>query len=443
MPGKRLLTAARILTGRSVLFCLPADDASAPKTSIRISGPDPIRIRRWRWILAAGASLCLATAHSQAPAGSAMRLAMQQGAQSMAAGDFTSAVAAYTRATLLDPGLAEAHFNLGLAELQAGDLHPAQDALEKAARLKPSLRGVHFFLGTVAYRQNRFKEAEEDFLRETRIDPRNAKAFLWLGICRLDDNRPEAAIAPLDQAHRLDPADVDTLYHRGHAYMLVANASYRAMFQLDPDSFRVHQVLAEADAAAYRNQAAIAEYEIAVKTAPRLAGLHESLGDQYWIVGDQDKAAAAYEQELKIDPADATAQFKLGSLRVLHGSAAQGIPLLRQALKENPSLNDAHYYLANGLFDLGQYREAVEEYKLAIAADPQDNRAISSYYKLAQAYRKLRREEDAQHALANYLALKNQVQARQDARRTQIFQKQSGIPADAEQMDNHSAPDRP
>ncbi len=440
---KRLPTVPRIVlqiaTGRSVHFRALVANLRASKTTF---SPSRMSSQVWRtWTLVAGVSLCLATAQAQASATDPMRLAMQQGAQAMAAKDFTSAVAAYTRATLLEPGLAEAHFNLGLAELQAGDLEQAHAVLEKAAALKPSLRGAHFFLGTVAYRQNHLKEAERGFLLETRIDPRNAKAFLWLGICRLDENEPESAIAPLDEAHRLDPADVDTLYHRGHAYLLVANASYRAMFQLDPDSFRVHQVLAEADAAAYRNGEAIAQYEIAVKTAPRLAGLHESLGDQYWIVGDQDKAAGAYEEELKIDPADATAQFKLGSLRVLRGSAAEGVSLLREALKEDPSLNDAHYYLANGLSDIGQYQEAVQEYKMAIAAGPEDNLAISSYYKLAQAYHKQHRAEDAQQALAKYLALKNRVQAHLDARRTQIFQKQSELPVDVEQAENHPAPD--
>jgi tetratricopeptide (TPR) repeat protein len=356
--------------------------------------------------------------------------AMQLGSQAMTAGNFAASVEAYTLATRLQPGFAEAHFNLGLALEQAGRLDEARLALEKSAALKPSLRGAHLFLGTIAYKQNRLVEAEASFIRETRLDPRSAKAFMWLGVCRLAQDKPEAAIAPLDKAHQLDPDDVDTLYHRGRAYFLVANSSYSTMFKLDPDSVRVHQVLAEADAQAYRTGDAIAQYEIAVKTAPRLAGLHESLGDQYWIFGAQDKAAAAYKAELGIDPADTAARFKLGCLDVMHGSAAEGVALLRQALREDPSLVDAHYYLGNGLADLDRNEEASHEYELAIAPDPANDRAISSYYRLSQAYRKLRRMEDARSALANYQRLRAQAQDRHDIRSAQIFRKRSQLPVD-------------
>ena len=78
-----------------------------------------------------------------------------------------------------------------------------------------------------------FKDAEASFLRETRIDPQNPKVFMWLGVCRLAQDDAQGAVAPLDKAHALDPRDVDILYHRGRAYMLVANASYAEMFNVD------------------------------------------------------------------------------------------------------------------------------------------------------------------------------------------------------------------
>jgi len=373
---------------------------------------------------------CLVSTFGQTAPNESFAKAMQQGAQAMTAGNLAAAVEAYTLATRLQPAFAEAHFNLGLAQEQAGRLDEARQALEKSVVLKPSLRGAHLFLGIVAYKQNRLEEAETNFVRETRLDPQSAKAFMWLGVCRLAQERPEAAIAPLDKAHQLDPNDVDTLYHRGRAYLLVANASYSAMFKLDPDSVRVHQVLAEADAQAYRTGDAIAQYEIAVKTAPKLAGLHESLGDQYWISGAQDKAAGAYRAELEIDPADSVARFKLGCLDVMHGNAVEGVSLLRQALLQDPSLSDAHYYLGNGLSELDRNEEAVAEYELAIAANPDGDRAMSSYYRLSQAYRKLRRMEEARTALASYQRLKAQNQTRLDTRSAQIVRRRSELPVD-------------
>ena len=355
---------------------------------------------------------------------------MQEGGAAMKSGDFPRAVASFTVVTHAQPAWAEGFLNLGLAEERAGQFEKARTDLEKSIRLKPALRGANLFLGTIAYRQNRLKEAERYLVRETQLDPSAAKAFMWLGVCRLAEDEPDAAIAPMDKAHQLDPTDVDTLYHRGRAYLLVANASYAKMFKLDPDSVRVHEVLGEADAAAFRTAEAITQFEIAVKTAPRQSGLHENLADQYWISGDLDKAAVAYRAELEIDPANTVARFKLGSLEVVHGMAAEGVPLLQQALREDPSLSDAHYYLGNGLLDMDRNEDAVKEFLAAIATDPGNDRAISSYYRLCQAYRKLHRADEARDALANYQRLKAQAQARQETRTAQIVRKRSELPVD-------------
>lgn len=360
----------------------------------------------------------------------AVRQAMQQGSAAMTSGKFDQAVAAYANVTRLQPSFAEAYFNLGLAQEQAGQLDEGRTALEKALQLKPALRGAHLFLGTIAYKQNHLKEAEEDFLRETRLDPHSAKAFMWLGVCRLAQDDPHGAILPLDKAFALDPSDVDILYHRGRAYLLVANASYDAMFKLDHDSLRVHQVLAEAYAQAYRNQEAINEFELTVKMAPRQPGLHEELGDQDWIIGKLDEAAEAYRGELQVDPHSVSAMYKLGSLLVMNRNPTEGVQLLREALRADPSLSDAHYYLGSGLMGIDQDQDAIHEFELAIAADPTNNRAMSSYYKLAQVYRKLHDTQDTQVAMQNFLRMRAAVKERQERKSTQIIRKRNELPVD-------------
>ncbi len=322
------------------------------------------------------AAVCLwfpsAPAAAQAVSDDDVRQAMQQGAQAMAAGNFNGAAASFTAVTKARPALAEGHFNLGLALEQAGKLDAARTELETALRQKPELRGANLFLGLIAYRQNRFKDAERNLMHETRLDPSNAKAFLWLGVCHLAEDDAQGAIPPLDKAFALDPTDADILYHRGRAYLLVANASYDAMFKLDRDSMRVHQVLGEAYAKAYRTPEAISEFELAVKMAPKQPGLHEELGDQYWVAGETEKVAAAYRDELRIDPYAVSAKYKLGSLLVLHQGLPEGVALLRDVLHTDPSLSDAHYYLGTGLMGLNQTDDAVREFELAIAAEPTD-----------------------------------------------------------------------
>jgi tetratricopeptide (TPR) repeat protein len=337
--------------------------------------------------------------------------------------------------TKLQPTFAEGFFNLGLAEEKAGQLDLARTALEKALRLKPGLRGANLFLGTIAYRQNRFKEAEASLLEETKLDPRSAQAFMWLGICHLAQDDPQGAIAPLDKAYALDASDADILYHRGRAYLLVANASYDAMFKLDPDSLRVHQVLGEAYAQGYRNQEAIGEFELTVKLAPRQPGLHEELGDQEWITGQLDKAADAYRKELRIDPLAVTAMYKLGSLLVQNRDPSEGVRLLRGALRLDPSLSDAHYYLGVGLAGTDQNEDAAREFQLAIASDPASDRAMSAYYKLSQVYRTLHKMNEAQAALKNFQQMRATVKERQDRKSTQLVRKRTELPVQEQVAD--------
>ena len=366
----------------------------------------------------------------QSAADASAREALDAGAQAMAAGRYTDAIADYTTVTRSLPRFAEGYMNLGLALEQAGRLDEARATLEKAVALKPDLRGANLFLGIVAYRQNRYRDAEASLERENRIDPRDAKAFMWLGVCYLAENNPRAAIPPLDKAYALDPKDEDILYHRGHAYLLVANASYAAMFQLNHDSMRVHQVLGEAYATGFRTQQAIDEFALCVKMAPHQPGLHEELADQYWVAGNLDQATAAYREELAIDPNSATSMYKLGSLLVLNHNPAEGVELLRSALREDPSLDDAHYYLGTGLMSLDRNPEAIAEFRRAIAADPANDRARSSYYKLALLYRKLDDSAAAQDAMQNFLRMKNQVATDASRYTAQIVRDRASLPVD-------------
>jgi tetratricopeptide (TPR) repeat protein len=377
--------------------------------------------------LVTGGSAC---APAQNPAGGSISPAMQRGSRAMTSGDFAAAVTSYSTVTHQQPDFAEGHFNLGLALFQSGHFDDARPELARALVLKPGLRGANLFLGLIDYRENRFKDAEMRLGQETVLDSHNAKAFMWLGVCRLTEDNPQAAIAPLDKAYALDPHDVDILYHRGHAYFLVANASYAAMFQLSRDSMRVHQVLAEAYAQSTRNQQAIAELETAVKLAPHQPGLHEELADQYWVVGDLDNATAAYREELSIDPYATSSKYKLGSLLALSQNPKEGVGLLRDALHADPSLIDAHYYLGVGLVATDQLNEAIGEFKQAISADPKDDRAISAYFRLAQVYRKLHQNNEAQAAMQNFLRLRAESRAIQDNRAAQIAHKRTELPVE-------------
>jgi tetratricopeptide (TPR) repeat protein len=343
---------------------------------------------------------------------------LQQGSSAMRRGDTAEAIRDFSEFTRQQPGSAMGYFNLGLALEQGGQPQAALAALHKARSLEPSLRGIPLFMGITSYRLNRLSEAHDALSQATRLEPKNSVAWMWLGIVELAQEHPELAVAALDKAAQLDPTNLDILYHRGRAHLLVAKQSYSAMFKLDPNSWRVHEVVGQADAEAFRFDNAIDEFTLAVHAAPQEPGLHEELGDAYWAAYKLQQADDAYTEEIKIDPGNTAALYKLGSLRVTRNDVSAGLPLLEQALAADPELTDAHYYLGKAEATLGKDDAAVEQFKLATVDKNAEELRIMSWYQLAMLYRRAHRSQEAADAMISF----RQMKAARDLRQQTHFQ---------------------
>ena len=353
---------------------------------------------------------------------------MKEGVGLLREGNSAQAVESFRRATALRPSFPEAWLNLGLALQQTGDASEALVALQKAIELKPNLRGAHLFLGILSYKANQFEQAETALRKETELSPKDAKAWMWLGVNELAEAHPSDAAASLDVAARLSPDDVDVLYHRGRAHSLVSQDSYQKMFKLDPESFRVHQVLAQADAEADRTAEAIAEYQLALQRAPREPGLHEALGDLYWTDGKMELAAPEYLKELSIDPNNVTANYKLGGMRVIGGDPAGALEPLQRTLTLDPSFYKAYYYLGRAYVDLGKDAEGIANLERACNAPADETLNTLAWYQLVRVYRRAHRTADAESALSHFRELRAQLNARQQAKRTAQMDRHSDLP---------------
>ena len=362
-----------------------------------------------------------------------------QGNSALRRGDAAEAVSDFQQFVRANPNSAEGYFNLGLALESDRQLQNALLALHKAEALNPSLHGVRLFTGVVEYKLNQLPNAHRELAHATQLEPKNAAAWMWLGITELAENQIDTAATTLDKAATLDPANLDILYHRGRAHLLVSKESYSAMFKLGPDSWRVHEVLGQADAEAFRTDEAISEFQLALRAAPLEPGLHEELGDALWTAGKLPDADNAYAQEIKIDAANAVALYKLGSLRVTRREdVASGVQLLERALALDPSISDAHYYLGKGDAELGKDDLAVEQFRLATDPKGSEELRIMSWYQLATLYRNLHRSQEAGEALATFRRLKSVRDQRQESkfqeqgRRRDQLPKEENIPAEAD-----------
>jgi tetratricopeptide (TPR) repeat protein len=314
------------------------------------------------------------------------------------------------------PAFAEAHLNLGLVREEQGKNEDAIASLQKALALKPRLRGANLFLGVAQYRLNDLTSALAAVRKETVFYPNDANAWMWVGVIELAANHPEEAVTALDKAYKLAPDNIDILYQRGRAHLLVSKASYERMFRADPKSWRVHQVLAQADSESDRHMDAISEYQMAIKLAPQQPGLHEELASEYSKAGKPEEAEAELRQELDIDPHSVVALYKLGTLQVEAGEAAKGKAAIETALRERPGLKNSTYYLGRAEMSLGNNDVAVERFKQAISSDSDPELIEQSWYQLAIVYRKLHRNDEAQRALTTFQKLKDENAQRQQQR---------------------------
>ena len=338
--------------------------------------------------------------------------ALHEGNQAMREGHPEAAAVLFRSAIAAAPRMAEAYFNLGLAEEQAGRHAEAVKALTKALELKPLLPGANLFLGVANYRLNHLDAAAAALRKEVERSPSSAKAQMWLGVTLLAQNQPEKAAAALDKATKLDPKDVDIMYHRGRAHLLVSKTAYEEMFTASPDSWRVHQVLAEAYQEADRHTDAITEYKMAIAAAPLEPGLHDRLGEEFWKNGALEDADVAFAEELKLDVNSITALYHLGRLRVTRsdrGQVEDGVQLLSRALAQDPTMSQVEYYLGRGTAQLGRRDDAVRHYENAIKGDPNGDVAQQSYYQLSRLYRQMKRLDDSKLALVNFSRLKKQA----------------------------------
>jgi len=334
--------------------------------------------------------------------------AFERAANAMRRGDLDAASAGFEAATKVSPTFAEAHFNLGLVREDQGRFEEAIVSLQEALSLKPRLHGANLFLGVAYYRMNRFALGLAAVNKETAAYPKDALAWMWEGVIQLAMDRPEQAATSLDKAAALAPDNVDILYHRGQAHLLVSKNSYEKMFKVDPKSWRVRQVLAQANSESDRPVEAIAEYQEAIKLAPTQPGLHEELGSEYRTAGKPLEAIAAFERELEIDPLNALARYKLGVLAVEQGDGARAKELIEAALKQKPGRKHSDYNLGRAEMLLGQNEDALKNFLQATKNETDPDVLEQSWFQLGIVYRRLHRMPEAQQAIATFQRLKNE-----------------------------------
>jgi tetratricopeptide (TPR) repeat protein len=340
----------------------------------------------------------------------------QQATEAMRNGQLDQAAADFSKCIAAEPNFAQSYFNLGLIRFQQGRWEEAAGLFTKSVTLKPGLRGADLFLGIAEYRLDQYDGAVTALKRAATLEPANPDALMWLGIAELGSGDAASAVTNLEKASKLKPNNVDILYHLGRAYMQLSKETYEAMYQADPKSWRVHQVLAESFKEAERLDDAVKECQEAINMRPNDAALHDLLGDIYWKQNNLEKAEAEFQAELKISPQDFSAMYKLGTVSVERSRPEVAVQLLTEVLRKHPESREAHYQLGRADTQLGKTDEAIRNFSAAVnGKGPIDSELLrQSYYQLAQSYRRAQRFEESRVALNEFARLKQEADNEQE-----------------------------
>lgn len=333
------------------------------------------------------------------------------------AGHYAEAEAKFREVTRQTPRLPEGHLNLGLALLREGNVPGAVASLEAAARLAPDMRGPHMFLAIAYFETGDLKQARAAVDREMQLTPQEPDVLTLAGTIALAQGDPAAAIPPLDRAALLTPNDLDLMDLQGRAYQAVAKHIYQEMYRIAPDSWQVHRVRGRLFADDQRYKESADEYEAAVAARPDNLDLYEELAMDYRHLNDLEKVEQTYSREKSQAPQNPHVLVSLAGVQIERGHAAEGVPLVEQALALSPNEPDAYFYLGRGEAELSRDDEAVAALERYTHTQPDGEHREQAYYTLARLYRKLQKPEQAEQALNEFQRMK---QARETREQQQV-----------------------
>ncbi|MFN7995606.1 MAG: tetratricopeptide repeat protein [Bryobacteraceae bacterium] len=214
-----------------------------------------------------------------------------------------------------------------------------------------------------------------------------------------------------------DPGAVDAFLALGKIYKMWAEALLDRMIQLNPDSYRVHQLQGEQHEEKTEYDQALRSYQAALEREPALGGIRYAIGNVYWKMHEFGPAEKWLKDELARNPNHGLAHYRLGSIYTESGKPDDAIPHLREALASHPELTGAHFDLGRALVLKGQYADAVTELQKVATEEPANDRV---HYILSNAYRKMGQDAMAQTEMELYQTLTRErlERAQKDVRDT-------------------------
>ncbi len=235
----------------------------------------------------------------------------------------------------LPPAL-QAKTAAAIHELQSGDLDSAENSFSDVLRQGIKHPLIYHNLGVIALLRGNHTEAVTRFHQALALQPDNASSRLLLGMSLLalkknaeavNELKRAAALLPEEpQAHlqlarayeatenwipavqefqklvQLAPREPNYSFQLWRAWTKLSDWSYRQIIGLNPHSARVQQALGLEYAAQEKYDLALATYQKAARSYPRLPEIHLAIAQIYLEMKKFDEALSEIGVELELVP---------------------------------------------------------------------------------------------------------------------------------------------
>jgi tetratricopeptide (TPR) repeat protein len=260
-----------------------------------------------------------------------------------------------------------------------------------------------------------YKKAETILVAEVERDPKSARASRLLlaagSVFFLDEDYLNAAIA-YKKAEAMAPLDERSRFTLSMAYIRLgrrewARPELEKLVAANPQSSLYLYWLARLDYDAQQYAAAISRFERVIELDPQMMRAFDSLGLCYDYLGRYDEAIKNFSRATELNRQQARPSpwphldFAIALISVNRLGQAENE--LREALRYDDRLPQAHYQLGQVLEKMGKSGEAVESLLKAVALDPV---YPEPHYTLGRIYQKLGKTEEAKASILRFQQLK-------------------------------------
>jgi tetratricopeptide (TPR) repeat protein len=196
--------------------------------------------------------------------------------------------------------------------------------------------------------------------------------------------------------------DPEVLYTATHAFSDMSLVTSQTLAREAPFSYQVHLLNAEALELQGKWDEAAAEYRRIIDINPMLPGIHARLGRALLAKPQPTPDAVAtakrnFEQELEINPSDASSEYVLGELARTDNDFSTAARHYARAATLDTGFAEAYLGLGMSLVSAKRFAEAVPPLEQYEKLEPE---SPTGHYQLALAYAGAGRRDDANREAA-------------------------------------------